>query len=151
MSTVNNLQNISFGSKIQQTKSDKKPSNPKENKNVNTKTLLVSLAAIGAAGAAAVYMARHGKLGHIKVKPSEIKQEINLKPVVKKFNKQKYISESVSAEIPEGFDTYEFLKRNPKGFYLEYGKDVNNFLRRGDFEKLPEVPSDMSESLKKYF
>ena len=150
MYLLNKLQNISFGAKIQQTKADKKSSNPKENKNLNTKTLLVSLAALGAAGAAAVYMARCGKLGAIKeIKPSEIKPEINLKPVVEKFNKQKYISESVSAEIPEGFDTYEFLKRNPDGFYLEYGKEVNNFLRRGDFEKLPEVPSDMSESFKK--
>lgn len=80
MYILNNLQNISFGSKIQQTKSDKKSSNPKENKSVNTKTLLVSLAALGAAGAAAVYMARHGKHGAIKeVKPSNIKSKINLK------------------------------------------------------------------------
>ena len=152
MYLLNKLQNISFGAKIQQTKADKKSTNPIENKKCQYPKMLVSLAALSAAGVAAVYMARRGKLRQIKeVKPHEIKSEINLKPIAEKFNKQKYISESVCSEIPEGFDVYELLQSNPKGFYLEYGKEVNNFLRRGDFEKLPDVPSDMPEGFKKLF
>ncbi len=69
---------------------------------------------------------------------------------VQKFAKSKFLTNLVSENIPESSDIYSFLRRNPKGFYLECGKDVNNFLRRGEFESLPTIEDDMPEVFKEY-
>ncbi len=56
-----------------------------------------------------------------------------------KFPKEKFISSLVSSELPVNFFDYQFLLRNPKGFYLECGRDINKFLRSGTFEPLPNI------------
>lgn len=59
--------------------------------------------------------------------------------VIGKFPKEKFISSLVSSELPINFSDYQFLLRNPKGFYLECGRDINKFLRSGTFDPLPNV------------
>lgn len=56
----------------------------------------------------------------------------------------------MSAEIPVDFDVYEFMKTNPIGFYLRYGRDVNMFLRRGTFDPVPEFKDDVPEVIRDY-
>ena len=46
---------------------------------------------------------------------------------------------------------YAFLKRNPKNFYLENGKEINKFLRNGELKELPTITDDMPESIKTLF
>ncbi|MGN0031783.1 MAG: hypothetical protein ACI37Q_07515 [Candidatus Gastranaerophilaceae bacterium] len=62
---------------------------------------------------------------------------------VSKFPKEKFLAltDRVSAELPVNFSEYKFLLRNPIGFYIQSGKDVNNFLRRGTFDELPDITS----------
>lgn len=54
----------------------------------------------------------------------------------------KHLEKLMSAEIPVDFDVYKFMKTNPTGFYLRYGRDVNMFLRRGTFDPVPEFKED---------
>ena len=60
---------------------------------------------------------------------------------INKFPKDKFLkmTEFVSSSLPVDFRDYQFLLRNPAGFYLECGKDVNKFLRSGAFEALPDL------------
>ncbi len=62
---------------------------------------------------------------------------------VSKFPKENFLvlTDRLSAELPVNFSEYKFLLRNPIGFYMQSGKDVNNFLRRGTFDELPDVTS----------
>ena len=68
-----------------------------------------------------------------------------------KFLKEKFLAltDRVSAELPVDFSEYKFLLRNPIGFYIQSGKDVNNFLRRGTFDELPDITS-VPEKIRSY-
>jgi len=69
---------------------------------------------------------------------------------VPKFVKSKFLTNLVSENIPENSSIYSFLRRNPKGFYMQCGKDVNNFLRSGEFKKFPTIDDNMPDVLKTY-
>lgn len=69
---------------------------------------------------------------------------------VQKFVKSRFLTDLVSENIPETSSIYSFLRRYPKGFYMQCGKDVNNFLRSGEFEKLPTIEDDMPAIFKDY-
>ncbi len=60
------------------------------------------------------------------------------------------LSKLMAESVSTSFSPYEFLKRNPLGFYMEYGKEMNKFLRSGTFEPLPELTDDVPEFLRKY-
>lgn len=62
----------------------------------------------------------------------------------------KHLEKLMSEEIPVGFSVYEFMKTNPTGFYLRYGRDVNKFLRSGTFEPVPEFKDDVPEVIRDY-
>ncbi len=58
----------------------------------------------------------------------------------------------ISKNIPVDSSDYIFLMRNPLGYYLECGKDVNKFLRTGSFDNIHDVDfSEIPESLRKIF
>lgn len=63
----------------------------------------------------------------------------------------KGLEKFITSELPLNNSIYQFMKRNPRGFYLEYGREVNKFLRKGTFEDLPMVDESMSPQLRKYF
>lgn len=54
----------------------------------------------------------------------------------------------ISKDIPVDSSDYIFLKRNPLGYYLQCGKEVNNFLRTGKFDNIPVIRDDAPEVLK---
>lgn len=54
----------------------------------------------------------------------------------------------ISKDIPVNSSEYGFLKRNPLGYYLECGKEVNKFLRSGKFDNIPVISDDIPEVLK---
>lgn len=56
----------------------------------------------------------------------------------------------VCSTIPEQYDKYEFLLCNPRGFYLECGREVNKFLRSGTFKDLPVDSDDIPPQIRKY-
>lgn len=60
----------------------------------------------------------------------------------------KALAENISKEIPINSSEYKFLRRNPIGFYLEYGKEVNKFLRKGAFDDIPEIDNDIPEKIR---
>ena len=39
----------------------------------------------------------------------------------------KRLEKFIAKEPPVDFDTYQFMKRNPQGFYQECGREVNKF------------------------
>ncbi len=73
----------------------------------------------------------------------------SLGSAIQKFPKEKFINELVNSEIPLNNDDYRFLLRNPRGFYLEFGKLVNEFLRTGKFKELSKITGDLPEPLRK--
>ena len=54
----------------------------------------------------------------------------------------------ISKDIPVNSSEYIFLKRNPLGYYLECGKEVNKFLRSGKFDNIRIITDDVPEGLK---
>ena len=73
----------------------------------------------------------------------------SLQAGVNKVSLLKRLETFIAKELPVDFDTYQFMKRNPRGFYLECGREVNKFLRTGTFD-LPVVSDDLSPALRKY-
>lgn len=73
----------------------------------------------------------------------------SLQSGLNKVSLLKRLEKFVAQELPVDFDTYKFMKRNPRGFYLECGREVNKFLRTGTFD-LPVVSDDLSPALRKY-
>ncbi len=61
----------------------------------------------------------------------------------------KRLEKFIAKEPPVDFDTYQFMKRNPQGFYQECGREVNKFLRNGNFD-LPVLSDDLSPAIRKY-
>lgn len=61
--------------------------------------------------------------------------------VIAKFPKEKFLkmTDIVSSELPVDYNEFQFLLRNPVGYYLECGKEVNKFLRSGTFKPLPDI------------
>lgn len=63
--------------------------------------------------------------------------------LLKKFEK------FITPEIPVNFDEYKFLMDNPRGYYLQYGREVNTFLRTGTLKKVSDVPDFFSDFMKR--
>ena len=60
----------------------------------------------------------------------------------------KSLESYISKDIPVNSSEYNFLKRNPLGYYLESGKEVNKFLRSGKFDNILIITDDVPEVLK---
>ena len=73
----------------------------------------------------------------------------SLQSGLNKVSLLKRLEKFVAKDIPVDFDTYQFMIRNPRGFYLECGREVNKFLRMGTFN-LPIVSDNLSPALRKY-
>ena len=62
----------------------------------------------------------------------------------------KGLEKFISNDLSSNNIAYGFLLRNPKGFYLESGRDVNKFLRSGSFDNIPEITDGMSQGIRQY-
>ena len=51
---------------------------------------------------------------------------------------------NIVADEPEGHYSYS-LRNNPEGFYIKNGAKINNFLRKGELEPIPEQEEDVPE------
>lgn len=60
----------------------------------------------------------------------------------------KSLESYISKDIPVNSSEYIFLKRNPLGYYLECGKEVNKFLRSGKFDNIRIITDDVPDGLK---
>ena len=62
----------------------------------------------------------------------------------------KVLENLMASEIPVDFEVYNYMLRNPLGFYKNYGLDINRFLRSGVFKPLPQIHDDMPDVIKNY-
>lgn len=115
--------------------------NDGEHKNTAKKTLAITLTCLGAAGAAAFLIIKKRKA----VNPKTVIQNA----VEETVKSVKYPEWLVAAEAPFNSSIYSFMKRSPKGFYLEKGQEINTFLRTGKLKEPPVITDDMPDYLKK--
>lgn len=126
-----------------------------KNSSKSSDKVWATLACLGAAGIGLLYLYK-GKnkvkthnipLSQTREMPLQNASE-HVEQLLPKFNAKDFDSSLVCQEIPIGDYTYSYLKSNPKGFYLEFGQLVNEFLRTGKLKPVVTIENDLSESLR---
>lgn len=135
---------------------DNKSSESVSSKKVNT---AVTVSALGIMGIATFcILSKKAKAAskvaeHLDIKAPQILKDSKkaLNESVSDYCADAYYSlNNVSKDIPVNNSEYQFLDRNPIGFYLEYGQEINTFLRSGKLNELPTIVDDMPSSLVEY-
>ena len=141
----NSSQKTAFG--VIQTNSQSK--NDKKN---TTKNVAIAVSALGAVGLATFFILSR-KPQNVKTTINEleqvVEQQVSKPKVVLTTPKIPQYSQELLGEASTEINSHlGFLKRNPKGFYLEYGKEINNFLRKGELKDVPQIADDFPAFLR---
>lgn len=127
-------------------KADTNPIDKPKRKVKNTQMLALTLGGLGTIGIANFLILRKKKLP-TKPQIEAVTQQITHKP---KLPSIEYAAEFVSSEITQNNEAYNYLKRNTKGFYLKYGREINTFLRTGKLKEPPKMTDDIPENIRDY-
>ncbi len=110
------------------------------------KLLATSLAGLAVIGTSLFLILKKKKLP----KTSQIVNAVDNTAERQAHSRISYPAELVSNEISESNEAYKYLKRNVKGFYLQYGREINMFLRTGRLKEPPQIIDDMPAGIKEY-
>lgn len=138
-----NQHNVKYTSHVAFSAREKAADNPKSNKN---KLLVASLGGLAVAGTALFFILKNKKLPKTS-QMVDVAEDVIQQPLHSRIS---YPAELVSQEISENNRAYSYLKRNVRGFYLEYGREMNTFLRTGKLKEPPKIADDMPDGLKDY-